>query len=160
MLRITNPEASLKFYTDILGLHVIFAMNTGAWTIYYLGPRDVQISSLGTAKGLLELYYIPGGPARYRNGNENGGEGFGHVGFTVPDVGEVLERCRGAGYKILKDLGDGGGSTEKLGVPGFLRVEDVSEGYKFVFRQLAFVEDPDGYWVELVPKVVQSPPKD
>ena len=41
MLRIKNPEDSLRFYNDCFGLHTIFIFNTGPWTIYYLGPRDV-----------------------------------------------------------------------------------------------------------------------
>lgn len=41
MLRIKDPDASLKFYNDCFGLHVVFVFNAGPWTIYYLGPRDV-----------------------------------------------------------------------------------------------------------------------
>src|SRR5690348_5897568 len=59
MLRIKNPERSLRFYNDCLGLHTIFIFNTGPWTIYYLGPRECSIADLGTSKGLLELYHIP-----------------------------------------------------------------------------------------------------
>jgi lactoylglutathione lyase len=141
MLRITNPDASLKFYNDFLGMHTIFIFNTGAWTIYYLGPRDVSMENMATAAGLLELYHIPGHEGGYRNGNENGGEGFGHVGFSVPDVGEVLKRAEEFGYKVIKPLGEA--DVEQFGVPSFVKSEDVVEGYKFVFRQLAFVVDPD-----------------
>ncbi|KUJ21267.1 Glyoxalase/Bleomycin resistance protein/Dihydroxybiphenyl dioxygenase [Mollisia scopiformis] len=155
MLRITNPEASLRFYNDFLGLHTIFVFNTGAWTIYYLGPPSVSMSELGTASGLLELYHIPGHLDAYKNGNENGGEGFGHIGFTVPDVENALQRAAEFGFKVIKPLGENG--VETMGVPSFVKDEDVVEGYKFVFRQLAFVVDPDGYWVELVPQVVRSP---
>jgi lactoylglutathione lyase len=141
MLRITNPEASLKFYNDCLGMHTIFIFNTGAWTIYYLGPRDVSMKNMGTATGLLELYYIPGPLNVYKNGNENGGEGFGHVGFTVPDVEVTLKRVANFGYKIIKPLGEA--KTEQFGVPDFVKDGDVVEGYKHIFRQLAFVVDPD-----------------
>ena len=50
MLRIKNPEKSLKFYCDCLGLHVVFIFNTGPWTIYYLGPRDMSKCSGTTSK--------------------------------------------------------------------------------------------------------------
>ena len=153
MLRIRNPEASLRFYNDFLGLHTIFIFNTGAWTIYYLGPRDVSIAELGTAKGLLELYYVPpkegeSRDVKYRHGNETDGlgQGFGHLGFTVPDVKEVLERAKQFGYEIIKPLGES--EVGQYGVEGLEegKVEegrDVVEGYKFVFRQLAFLRDPD-----------------
>lgn len=151
MLRITNPEASLKFYDDCLGMHTIFIFNTGAWTIYYLGPRDVSIENLGTATGLLELYHIPDqGP--YKNGNENGGEGFGHIGFTVPDVEKALERATKFGYKIIKPLGEA--KAEQFGVPSFVKDENVVEGYKFVFRQLAFIVDPDVSKIQRHPSVI------
>lgn len=143
MLRIRDPEASLRFYNDCLGMHTVFVFNTGGWTIYYLGPRDVQIQNLGTASGLLELYHIPGEPKSgpYRNGNENGGEGFGHIGFTVPDVEKALHRVSEFGYKIIKPLGEA--EAKQFGVPDYVKDEHVAEGYKFVFRQLAFVVDPD-----------------
>jgi len=155
MIRITDPEASLRFYNDCLGMHTVFMFNTGAWTIYYLGPRDVQIQNLGTSKGLLELYHVPHGPKSYRNGNENGGEGFGHIGFTVPDVEAALQRVKDFGFEVIKPLGEA--KTEQYGVGG---VEDgvVDEGYNHVFRQLAFVKDPDGYWVELVPQKMKQRP--
>lgn len=41
MIRIKDPEKSMKFYCDCLGMHVIFIFNAGPFTIYYLGPRDV-----------------------------------------------------------------------------------------------------------------------
>lgn len=141
MIRITDPEASLKFYNDCLGMHTIFVLNTGSWTIYYLGPRHLSIENMGTASGLLELYYIPGHLTSYKNGNENGGEGFGHIGFTVPDVEKALQRATDFGYKIIKPLGEDAASV--MGVPEFVKDENVAEGYKFVFRQLAFIVDPD-----------------
>jgi lactoylglutathione lyase len=149
MVRITDPEASLRFYNDFLGMHTIFTLNTGAWNIYYLGPRHLTIENMGTGSGLLELYHIPGHLKHYKNGNENGGEGFGHIGFTVPDVEATLKRAEDFGYKIIKPLGED--KTEQLGVPDFVKGEDVAEGYKFVFRQLAFIVDPD------VSEMLQSP---
>jgi lactoylglutathione lyase len=141
MLRITDPVASLRFYNDCLGMHTIFIFNTGPWTIYYLGPRNISMSNMGTASGLLELYHIPGHLNQYKNGNENGGEGFGHLGFTVPDVEEVLGRVKEFGYRVIKPLGED--AVEGMGVPGFVKAEDVEDGYRHVFRQLAFVVDPD-----------------
>lgn len=183
MLRIKNPEKSLRFYKEGFGLRTIFTFNTGLWTsttplcaalipptslttrtVYYLGhPNHAtessteMISTLGTRKGLLELYHVPHDvQASYATGNEPGALGFGHVGFTVPDVAAALERLRKVvpELEIIKPLGEAefGG----MGVPGKDgREQDiVEEGYKAVFRQLAFVKDPDGYWVELVPEVV------
>ncbi|KAF2178013.1 Glyoxalase/Bleomycin resistance protein/Dihydroxybiphenyl dioxygenase [Zopfia rhizophila CBS 207.26] len=205
MLRIKDPEASLRFYNDCLGLHVVFIFNAGPWTIYYLGPRDVDrrwvkgwkaklvesqreerkkrmlkgnqtikardrrpwrkcgrwegMAEIGTSKELLELYYIPSDKNReYTSGNDysKGGVGFGHIGFTVPDVGEALKRVKEFGYEVIKPLDEA--KVGQMGLPRNVAEEEVVEGYRHVFRQLAFVRDPDGYWVELVPQVVKPPP--
>lgn len=141
MLRISDPEASLKFYNDFLGMHTVFIFNTGGWTIYYLGPRDVTMENMGTAAGLIELYHVPRATNPIRHGNENGGEGFGHLGFTVPDVAQALARAQELGYRIIKPLGQA--EVGQMGVPDFVKSEDIAEGYKYVFRQLAFIVDPD-----------------
>lgn len=149
MLRIKDPEKSLRFYNDCFGLHVVFIFNVGPWTIYYLGPRDVGIANLGTSKGLLELYHIPSDAnMTYTSGNDYannpGGMGFGHVGFTVPDVAEALERVKSFGFEVIKPLDEA--AEAQMGVNGAVVSGEagvVDEGYKHVFRQLAFVKDPD-----------------
>lgn len=155
MLRIKDPAASLNFYNDCFGLHTVFIFNAGPWTIYYLGPRDTSIQTLGTDKGLLELYHIPAdADVAYESGNAYGkggaGVGFGHVGFTVPDVGEALERVKAFGFEVIKPLGEADEGT--MGLPeSVVKGEGglVHEGYKHVFRQLAFVRDPDVRTLEL-----------
>lgn len=44
MIRIKDPEKSMKFYCDMMGLHVVFIFNAGPFTVYYLGPRDSSMS--------------------------------------------------------------------------------------------------------------------
>jgi lactoylglutathione lyase len=105
------------------------------------------MATLGTSKGLLELYHIPSdSSALYSSGNDYSkpGVGFGHLGFTVPNVAETLARIRSFGYEVIKPLDEA--NVEQMGlsegtVKG--RFEEVDEGYKHVFRQLAFVKDPD-----------------
>ncbi|KAF1843668.1 Glyoxalase/Bleomycin resistance protein/Dihydroxybiphenyl dioxygenase [Cucurbitaria berberidis CBS 394.84] len=156
MLRIKDPKKSLEFYCDCMGMHVVFIFDAGPWTIYYLGPRDVEIANLGTSKGLLELYHIPADASTpYASGNEYSasGVGFGHVGFTVPDVAATLERVASFGFEVIKPLGEA--AEAQMGLPGDVvqgKHGSVHDGYKHVFKQLAFVKDPDGYWVELVPQ--------
>ncbi|KAI4697781.1 uncharacterized protein J4E84_000914 [Alternaria hordeiaustralica] len=162
MTRIKDPEKSLKFYCDCLGMHVVFIFNAGPFTIYYLGPRDSGMSTLGTSKGLLELYHIPADASTpYTSGNDYSnpaGIGFGHIGFTVPDVPEALERIKSFGYEIIKPLDEA--KEKQMGLPAEAvegKHGTVPDGYKHVFKQLAFVKDPDGYWVEIVPQVIKPP---
>jgi lactoylglutathione lyase len=136
------------------------------------------MATLTTSKGLLELYHIPADSSTpYSNGNDYspGGVGFGHIGFTVPDVVEALARVKEFGYEIIKPLDEA--KEEQMGMPPAAiagEFGEVAEGYKHLLRQLAFVKDPDvsgpnirmhrvvltvsqGYWVELVPHIVKNP---
>lgn len=70
--------------------------------------------------------------------------GFGHVGFTVPDVAAALKRVEEFGYEVIKPLGEA--ENGQMGVSDVVvsgKEGPVNEGYKHVFRQLAFVKDPD-----------------
>lgn len=62
----------------------------------------------------------------------------------MPNVAETLERVKERGYEVIKPLGEA--KLETMGLPGVVvkgGFGEVSEGYKFVFGQLAFVRDPD-----------------
>jgi lactoylglutathione lyase len=109
-------------------------------------PRP-GIATLGTSKGLLELYHIPADASTpYTNGNDYSapGVGFGHIGFTVPNVAETLDRVKTFGYEIIKPLDEA--KAEQMGLPSEVvqgRQGEVADGYKHVFKQLAFIKDPD-----------------
>jgi catechol 2,3-dioxygenase-like lactoylglutathione lyase family enzyme len=109
--------------------------------------RSTGMATLTTSKGLLELYHIPADSSTpYSNGNDYsaGGVGFGHVGFTVPDVVAALARVKKFGYEVVKPLDEA--NEEQMGMPPEAiagKFGEVAEGYKFLLRQLAFVKDPD-----------------
>ncbi|KAL4974789.1 Glyoxalase/Bleomycin resistance protein/Dihydroxybiphenyl dioxygenase [Aspergillus desertorum] len=180
MLRIRDPRRSLHFYIDLMGMRTVFIMNTGPWTIYYLGypstPEDRADLPTWSAKvggnnrtltstlGLLELYHVHGsekpvsdGGYEISTGNEPPNLGFGHLGFTVPDVPKALERLRGAGVRVIKELGVS--TRESIPLSKWeeereIGVGEIHPSYKAVFDQIAFVADPDGYTVELVPQTM------
>ena len=70
---------------------------------------------------------------KYHNGNDNDaeeGRGFGHIGFLVDDLDGTCQFLEKNGCKFKKKPSEGG------------------------MRGLAFVYDPDGYWVELIERGV------
>jgi lactoylglutathione lyase len=56
------------------------------------------------------------------------GDGFGHIAIGMPDVYDAVEKMKAAGAKVTRDAGP----------------------VKFGTTVIAFVEDPDGYKIELV----------
>jgi lactoylglutathione lyase len=96
---------------------------------------------------LLELYYIPADTdTPYESGNDYSkpGVGFGHIGFTVPDVAAALERVQSFGYEVIKPMDDA--KVEQMALPDVVvegKHGEIAEGYVHVFKQLAFVKDPD-----------------
>lgn len=159
-IRITDPSRSLHFYVDLLGMRVVFTMNAGPFTIYYLGhpPPEAdldewakntsQIPVMTRTSGLLELYHVHGsdnGEELVSTGNVPPNLGFAHLGFTVPDVSVAVERLRGAGVRILKDVG----ICTRESVPlseweeerGFGKGE-IHGNYAWFFEKFAMVADP------------------
>jgi lactoylglutathione lyase len=179
-----------------MGMRTVFTMNVGPFTIYYLGyPQtdehraDLPKFGADTAArlqhtlGLLELYHVHGSEKQdsnhYSTGNEPPNLGFGHLGFTVPDVPKALERLRAAGVEVVKDLGvttresipiSDWENGKGIGVEEKGTETEIHPEYAKVFNKIAFVRDPvsvqsstttrkeltmdmqNGYLVELVPQ--------
>jgi lactoylglutathione lyase len=155
MLRIGNPEASLAFYKNVFGMSQTFSMNAGPFSIYYLAfsapgdevPSDILKTS-GLRSGLLELIHVHekaekiSGVKSAERPRSNMLTGFGHLGFTVPDVKELLRKGESAGYEVLKWPGD-----TSLGA---LELSDAScqylihDRFRELYTQVGFLKDPDG----------------
>lgn len=161
MYRIKDPAVSLPFYQDVLGLRSLMTFNTGPFTIYYLsypeeGGDDTpeeRVKNMQTGRGLIELIHVHGTETdadfRYNSGNDLRCPGFGHLGLSVPDVPAAMARFRAMGVDVIKDVG----SMD----PTCLTLErnDYLPGAGFmghVYTKIGFVRDPDGYWIEIVPK--------
>jgi lactoylglutathione lyase len=139
MLRIKDPEKSVAFYRDVLGMTMLekFDFPDMAFSLYFMGypMSDIPEDRAERAKwifeqpALLELTHNYGTESEtdfhYHNGNDEP-RGFGHIGISVPDVYAASERF------------------EKLGVEFVKRPDDGN------MKGLAFIRDPDGYWVEIL----------
>lgn len=139
-------------------------MNAGPFTIYYLGhpppeTKDPETWAQSTSEipvmtrtsGLLELYHVHGteklddSEGRVSTGNIPPHLGFAHLGFTVPDVGAAVERLRGAGVRVLKEVG----VCERADVPlseweeeRGVGVGEIHGNYRWFFEKFAMVVDP------------------
>jgi lactoylglutathione lyase len=118
MLRVSDLNRSIKFYTEVLGMQLLRKKDypEGKFTLTFLGfgPEEEQ--------AVLELTYN-WGVEKYDLGNA-----FGHIAIGVADVYQACEQIRAAGGKINLEPGPMKGGTSVL----------------------AFVQDPDGYKIELL----------
>lgn len=55
MFRIKDPEKSLKFYQDILGMDLIDEHDGGDFKLFFLGYQHQKGASRGEREALLEL---------------------------------------------------------------------------------------------------------
>jgi len=119
MIRVRDLDASLKFYTEQLGMKVLRKRDypTGKFTLAFVGYGDEADNTV------LELTHNWEQAEPY-----NLGSAFGHLALGVPDVYKTCDRLAAAGIKIPRPAGPmaHGGSV------------------------IAFIEDPDGYRIELV----------
>jgi lactoylglutathione lyase len=101
MVRVTDLEASLKFYRDALGLEEVRRSEhaQGRFTLLYLaapGDHDAQIEL---------TYNWPDGEGRVET--YTGGRNFGHVAFAVDNIHATCQRLQDHGVTILRPPRDG-----------------------------------------------------
>ncbi|WP_166264059.1 lactoylglutathione lyase [Marinobacter caseinilyticus] len=143
MMRIKDPEKSLDFYTRIMGMRLVRKLDFPEmqFTLYFLAylddrqaatvPSDEAHRTTFTfaREAMLELTHNWGTETQddfsYHNGNDQP-QGFGHIGVAVPDVYQAAERFEGLGVEFVKRPDDG------------------------KMKGLAFIKDPDGYWIEIL----------
>ena len=87
------------------------------------------------------------------NATQNSKFGFFKLCFTVPDLAQAVRRLESANARFVKKPGDyEGHSTIAAGLG--MQAKDVSKNQTLweVYKAIAWVEDPDGYMIELVQK--------
>lgn len=135
MIRVKDPKKSIEFYTGVLGMKQLDMLKHEhiGFDLYFLGfddPASVQQGRHRTDReGVLELthnYGTENDPNfKYHNGNEEP-KGFGHICISVDDLKAACKKFEESGYTFKKKLTDG-------------RTKNV-----------AFLLDPDGYWIEII----------
>ena len=120
MLRVGDLSRSLDFYTRVLGMKLLRTID--------MPEQKYSLAFVGYGNGNadgsaeIELTY------NYGVASYDLGGAFGHLALGVPDVAATCERIRAAGGKIVREAGPVKGGTTVI----------------------AFVQDPDGYKIELI----------
>lgn len=159
MIRVKDAEKSLAFYQDVMGMSLIRTGGSkeAGFTLYFLAyPISYEIPSSSTwnytahREGLLELTWNHGtendASFAYHSGNA-APQGFGHIcKFRVVlvsiDVLEISSRLL-TGVSV-DDLDAACARLESKNVSWKKRLTDGR------MKDIAFVLDPDGYWIEII----------
>lgn len=115
MVRVTDLDASLRFYRDALGLEVISTkeLPKGRFTLVFLAaPGDHTAQIELTYNWDPELY--------------TGGRNFGHVAYAVKDIYASCQRLMDHGVTILRPPRDG--RMAFIRSPDGISIELLQEG--------------------------------
>ena len=118
MLRVTDLDASLAFYCEVLGMSLLRRKDypEGKFTLAFVGYGDEANNTV------LELTH------NWDVTSYDLGDAYGHIAIGVPDVYAACTEIEQRGGRVVRPAGPMKGGTTVI----------------------AFVEDPDGYKVELV----------
>ena len=142
MLRVKDPVKSLAFYTGVLGMTLLAVKKfpKAEFDLYFLAKlTEEECDNLPAGddlaiytfrqRGILELTHNYGTENQadfsYHNGNDEP-QGFGHICFSVPDLAASVAWFDQNAVDYVK------------------RPEDGS------MKNIAFIKDADGYWIEIV----------
>ncbi len=118
MIRVTDLEKSLDFYTNIFGMQLLRKIDfpDGRFTLAFVGYGGEADHTV------LELTH------NWDTKSYEMGNAFGHIAIGLPDVYKACEDITAKGGKVVRPAGP----------------------MKFGGGVIAFVEDPDGYKIELI----------
>jgi len=141
MLRVRDPAVALAFYTRVMGMRLLRKLDFPEmkFSLYFLArleaadtvPADEGERTAWTfaQRGVLELTHNWGTEAdpglQYHDGNSSP-QGFGHICFSVPDLAAAVRWFDENNVTYIKRPDQG-------------KLKDV-----------AFIKDPDGYWIEVI----------
>jgi len=123
MIRVGDLDRSLAFYLDALGMHEIRRENypEGRFTLVFVGYGDESDSTV------IEITH------NWDEDSYSHGTGFGHMAMGLKDIYAACEHLKSMGVKIIREAGP--------------MTHTADNGARDV---IAFVEDPDGYRIELI----------
>ncbi|RYZ59807.1 MAG: lactoylglutathione lyase [Proteobacteria bacterium] len=140
MLRVKDPRVALDFYSRVFGMRVLRKLDFEEmkFSLYFLARTENEIvpedegartEFTFSQRGILELTHNWGtedeADFAYHDGNAKP-QGFGHICFSVPDLAAAVAWFDTQNVTFVKRPEQG------------------------KMRDVAFIRDADGYWIEIV----------
>ncbi len=124
MIRVGDLNRSIEFYTEVLGMNLLRTSDRP--------EQKYTTAFLGFGKGNAEGHAEIELTYNYGMEQYDLGSAYGHMAIAVPDAAEACQRIRQAGGLITREAGPVKGGTTVI----------------------AFVQDPDGYKIELIERPI------
>ena len=103
MIRISDIDASLRFFCDGLGLYEVrrYDSESGRFTLIFLAATDDMDAARTQKAPLIELTY------NWDPEDYTGGRNFGHLAYRVDDIYALCTRLQDLGITIHRPPRDG-----------------------------------------------------
>ncbi|UPK92043.1 hypothetical protein LCI18_002978 [Fusarium solani-melongenae] len=153
-LRVADLDRSIAFYSGIFGMKELGRMPMDTVTIAFVGYPDsvAPETPLFAREGVLELVCAKNSNTTIAKSNNYPDSRIVKLAFGVPDVKTAMEYIKSHNVKVLKEAGVVQGSEV---VTTFLGCETPDKGLDKSLWQavigVPFIEDPDGYLIEIIP---------
>lgn len=124
MLRVTDLNRSIAFYTEQLGMHLLRTERypEGQFTLAFLGYGSESDNAV------LELTH------NWDGRTYSQGDAYGHIALECNDIYRICDSLQTTGVSVVRQPG-----------PMSARSPDRAEA-----EHIAFIQDPDGYRIELI----------
>ena len=122
MVRVTDLEASLEFYVNVLGMTEIKRVDYSSdrFTLIFLAAPDDLVEKKNIDSPLIELTY------NWDPEELGSGRNFGHLAFRVDDIYETCQKIIASGVVINRPPRDGRMAFIKS--PDNISIELLQEG--------------------------------
>ncbi len=120
MIRVGDLQRSIDFYTKVMGMNLIRTTDRP--------DQKYTTAFLGFGQGNADGYAEIELTYNYGVATYEMGSAYGHIAIAVPDAAQACDRIRKAGGNVTREAGPVKGGTTVI----------------------AFVQDPDGYKIELI----------
>ncbi|WP_299775502.1 lactoylglutathione lyase [uncultured Tateyamaria sp.] len=127
MLRVQDLDRSLTFYKEALGMHEMRreTFPEGKFTLVFIGYGDAA------SDAMIELTY------NWGDRTYDLGDAYGHIALEVDDIHTMERHLLSLGVKVVRSAGPMTHAPQETGVK----------------EVISFIEDPDGYRIELIEKM-------
>ncbi len=132
MIRTNDPQASIKFYTDGLGLKLIKKndYDAGKFSLYFLGETEQS--------PMIELTH------NWTYSDYDQGDNFGHLAFACEDIYLACQNLKAMGVAILRPPRDGHMAFVKD--PNGISIELLQQGEPLKPKQPWASMESQGSW--------------